>query len=130
MQEDFRENYFKARELVAKELTEKYHLIESYRDNDRLTLDSDNYSIHFTLYVPDGNDLSISEKGKHPSDGHSFMHYLFEQFPNHEESSAVLKELYKNSRATSDFDYSVESLQDDFIIMTNFISRYHPHFFV
>lgn len=130
MQEDFRENYFKARELVAKELMEKYHLIESYRDNDRLTLDSNDYSVHLTFYVPDGNDVFISEKGKEPSDGHSFIHYLFEQFPNDDESSAMLKDLYKSSRATSGFDSSIESLQDDFMIRINLISQYYAHFFI
>jgi hypothetical protein len=130
MEEDFRENYFKARELVAEELIEKYHLIESYRDNDRLTLDSDNYSIHFTLFVPDGKNVSISKKGEEPSDGHSFTHYLIEKFPNAEERSIILKEASKNSRATSHFDYSVESIQDYFMIRINLISQYYPSFLV
>ena len=127
---DFRENYLIARGIVAKELIEKYNLIESYKDNERLTLDSTSYSIHLTFYVPDGNDVTISEKDKKPAYGHSFMYYLFEKYTKDEERTKALKELYKNSRASSHFDFSIESIQDNLTIMTNFISNHYPHFFI
>jgi hypothetical protein len=127
---DFRENYLIAREIVARELIEKYKLVESYKDNERLTLDSTNHSIHLTFYIPDGNDVFISEKGKEPAYGHSFMYYLFEKYPKNEERTKILKELYKNCRASSHFDFSLESIQDNLTIMTNFISHYSPHFFI
>lgn len=126
---DYRQNYLDAREIVANELKKKYNLIESHRDNDRLTLDSNTHSIHLTFYIPDGNNVSVSEKGKEPAYGHNFMYYLFDKYPNDDERAKELRELYKNCRATSHFDYSIESIYDNLTIMASFINRHYPNFF-
>jgi len=74
--DNFRENYFVAREIVARELKEKYNLVESYKDDNRLTLDGTKYSIHLTFYIPDGNNVFISEKGKEPLSKDSYFGHI------------------------------------------------------
>ena len=73
---DFRENYFEAREIVAQELKEKYNLVESYKDDNRLTLDSSNHSIHLTFYIPDGINFLISKNGEHPLSKDSYLGHI------------------------------------------------------
>lgn len=100
---EFRDNYIKAREIIADELKEKYNLVESYREYDRLTLDSTTHSIHFTFYVPDGDEVYISKKGKQPADGESFRDLFYNEYPSFEKGNEELQKLF---RSKSSFDYS------------------------
>ncbi len=88
---DFRKNYFEAREVVAQELKEKYNLVESYKDDNRLTLDSSNHSIHLIFYVPDGINFSISKKGEHPLSKDSYFGHISQGKDNMNEIEEVLK---------------------------------------
>lgn len=94
---DLRENYLDAREVVANELKEKYGLIESYKDHERLTLDSTNYSIHLTFIVPDGDEVYISEKDEKWFTGKSFKDLLFEKCPNDSTRTEMTKQIFKGS---------------------------------
>lgn len=124
---DFRENYLKAREVVAEELKRKYNLIESYSDNDRLTLDSTNYSIHLTFYLPEGENVSISEKGKEPGYGYSFMQIVFEKYPKRNEMILFLKELFSE---LNQFDYSFQTIKEKLLKKSEFIQKQHPEYFM
>lgn len=126
---NYRENYFVARNNVFAELNKKYNLIESHKDENRLTLNSSKYSIHLVLYIPDGVDLIISPINREPAFGNNFMHYLHSKYPENDIRRDVLKDIYKNSRAKSSFDNSIEAIEDNFLIMINFIHTYFPDIF-
>ncbi|MCG8573516.1 MAG: hypothetical protein MI810_01410 [Flavobacteriales bacterium] len=127
---DFRENYLKARKIIAEEIKSKHNLVESYQDENRLTLNSSNHSIHLTFYVPDTEDIVISDIGTEPGHGKDFKYYLFEKYPNNDERAKILKGLYKDSRSSGNFDFSVESIEDSLRIMIGFMSKNYPSFFL
>lgn len=118
---DFRENYFEAREIVAKELIEKYNLTESTNEYDCLTLDSSNYSIHLTFIVPDGDEVYMSEKTKEWYTGKSFYSFMLEKYPDDEKRKSVTHELFKSMSNFDTYDYSVERLTRSFLIQIIFL---------
>lgn len=126
---DFRDNYIKAREIIAIELKKKYNLIESYRENDRLTLDSSTHSIHLTFYVPDGDEVSISEKGKEPGYGQTFMGYFFDKYPKIEDIEQNLKKIFTTPVKKGIDQYSVTSQYTYFKDKINFLEHEHPQLF-
>ncbi|NOQ75992.1 MAG: hypothetical protein GQ574_28555 [Crocinitomix sp.] len=77
---EFRKDYHIARDLVAKELIEKYGLVESYRHYEILTLDSTNYSFHFTFIVPEEEEVRVSLKGKEWLDGKSSSDLMYDKY--------------------------------------------------
>jgi hypothetical protein len=126
---EFRDNYFKAREIVADELKQKHNLVESYRDENRLTLDSSKYSIHLTFYVPDGDEISVSIKGKQPGeDGQNFMGYLFDQYPKLDDIDKALKEIFTKLPKKAS-PYSIDNLYIHFNDKIRFLENHYPHFF-
>ena len=127
MEVDFRKNYLEARELVAKELKEKYNLVESYRDNDRLTLDSSNYSIHLTFFVPDGDNVSVSEKGKESGYGKSFMNIVAQKFPKRDEMISFLKILFSD---TKPYDYTSQTIKRKLQKKIIFFEQQFPEYFI
>lgn len=132
MRDDFRENYFKARKIVANELKERYKLVESYSDNERLTLDSSNYSIHLTFYVPDGKDLYITEKGSLPHSNNSFLAYAFSINQNNVSKTQVtLNEIYKPmGKIREDELYLSETIIKSYRLEIEFLQRRNPEFFL
>ena len=124
---DYRENYFIAREIVANELKQKYNLIESYKDDNCLTLDSATSSIHLTFIIPDGDDVYISEKGKEWFTGKNFMYYVFKKFPLIDEAETELKKIFLDqSESTKDahFDYSVKRLERTFRKIIQYLEEF------
>ncbi|XOV68572.1 MAG: hypothetical protein ACFHU9_05210 [Fluviicola sp.] len=128
---DFRENYFKARDTVAKELIVKYNLEESYRDENRLTLDSTNHSIHLTFYVPDGKGLNITSKGDLPRSDMSFMAHVFMLTQdNLKEVQLLLKEAYKSLEGTTESEmYTENTVIESYLIEIDFLNHHFPHYF-
>jgi hypothetical protein len=113
---EIRQEYLKARAIIANYLREKYNLIESYNDTQRLTLDSKAYSIHFIFYVPDMPEIYVSKKGTEASSNNSFMHHIFNRFPSLKEAETELKKLFSDGVETTEnsFDYSAERLETTF----------------
>ena len=58
------ENYHKARDIVAKEVSEKYGLVETFRDDNLLSLKGRYASFHFRNNVREGIELCVTEHGK------------------------------------------------------------------
>ena len=129
---DFRENYFIARDIVAKELIEKYNLVESYKDNERLTLDSNAYSIHFIFYIPDPPEIFISKKGKLPltKDGY-FGHITNAKKTMNEIDKALKSNALKLEPLPKEIDeYHSQSILRKFqICMLYFETEYPEYFF-
>ena len=119
-----RQEYLLAREIVAKELIEKYHLIESYRDDERLTLDGINYSIHLTFYLPDGDDVYLTKKGNLPSWDTSFYSYPLKKFPDEGLRKLETTKLFKPISHFEHFDYSLERLTESFKIQAHFLNAF------
>jgi hypothetical protein len=94
---DFRENYFKARDNVAKELIDKYDLKESLREYDCLTLDSTSHSIHLTFVIPEGDEVYISKKGMKWTGGKSYREFLFAMYPTIEDRISATKNIFEGS---------------------------------
>ena len=78
---DYREEYKTAREQVAQILQDQFGLKLSFKDNNRLTLEGGKYCVHFTFYIPDGDGVSITEKGADLRFARTFIDYLFDQYP-------------------------------------------------
>lgn len=121
--DDLRANYFKARDIISQELKQKYNLIETYKDNNRLTLDNNIYSFHLTLYTPDGENISISRRGEEPAYGKSFMHFVCLKYPDREDMIDFLKKL---SSDTSDYLPSIEYKLHK---KTTFLTKEFPQYF-
>jgi len=124
--DNFRENYFVAREIVAQELIQKYNLVESYKDDDRLTLDSTNYSIHLTFNIPEGENITVSEKGREPGYGRSFMDMVFQKYPERNDMIIFLKDLFDN---IEQYDYTTKTIKKKLIKKTQFIENQFPEYF-
>lgn len=124
---NFRENYFIAREIVAQELMEKYNFIESYRDDERLTLDNANLSLHFTFYVPDGDEVYVSDKGKEWFAGRSFRDLLYEKYPIDFERLEARKQIFQKS-SREPFSYEIEEIKSSFRAKLNFLKNFSEKF--
>jgi len=111
--DNFRENYFVAREIVARELKEKYNLVESYREYDCLTLDSTANSIHLTFVIPEGDEVYITEKGKGWFMGKSFKDLLSETHPNDSLKTEAIKQIFKGC-SRHPHSYKTEEIESTF----------------
>lgn len=127
---DFRENYFIAREIVANELKEKYSLIESYKDEDRLTLDSSNHSVHFILYLQDGLSFSISNKGKMPLTKDSYFGHIAHGRTLKEIDVLLVYNATKFEPISKEIDgFKYKDIVRYFYICLLYFETEHPEFF-
>ncbi|MCT4638612.1 MAG: hypothetical protein N4A72_13005 [Bacteroidales bacterium] len=111
MKDDFRQAYFEAREIIAQELKKKYNLIESFKDDNKLTLTSSKCSIHLSFNIPDGTDVSIT-KYKENDVNDSFMGLVVKKYPNLQEMGNYLKEAFKPRESyNTNFDYIISSIK-------------------
>jgi hypothetical protein len=131
MKDDFRQAYFEAREIIAQELKKKYNLIESFKDDNRLTLDSSKHSIHFTFYIPDGKDLNITKKGEMPDSDHSFLSYVFRLNQNDiQKTQNNLKVIFEPLDNIDEKDfYSSDVIIKSYQIEIQFLTDYFPYLF-
>lgn len=111
MEEDFLENYqsnyLKAREVVGKELIIKHGFVESYRDDERLTLDSTNYSFHLTFHPMEGKNLYVTLKGDLPHTKDTFLAYIYNfAGKDIEKTKSLSSEIYKSIKGTKREDLS------------------------
>lgn len=129
MEVDYSKNYLDAREIVAQELIEAYGFVESYRDDERLTLDSTNYSFHLTFYVPEGDKLYVSKKSTDGL-GKSFQGLVYEKYPDPAHSKIVLKEIFTGlSHLTENESFTEFAIKESFLIKIKFLYERYPHFF-
>ncbi len=126
-----RQEYLLAREMVAKELIEKYHLIESYRDDEKLTLNSKDYSFHFTFYVPDPPLLYICKKGELPTSKDSYFGHITSMTNTIEAIDELLKKnaskLTKLSESMHEYDH--RAILHGFQISLLFFKTEYPQYF-
>jgi len=119
---DFREAYFKAREEFAENLKQKYNRTESHKDDNRLTLDCSNYSIHLTFDIPEGDDINVTDHNNEFYND-SFMGLVVKKYPNTKEMGVRLKSLFK----TIDFfDSSYEYIHSSLFKKIKFIEEEYP----
>jgi hypothetical protein len=117
---DFRENYLKAREVIANELKEKCHFIVTTNEYDCLTIDTSTSSIHLTFIIPDGDEIYISEKGKEWFMGKSFKDFLFEKYPIDAERIETIRQLFQECSRLP-FSYETEEIKCSFRTKLNFL---------
>jgi hypothetical protein len=127
---DLRENYFIAREIVAKELKQRYDLVESYKDDNRITLNSTNHSIHLTFYVPDGLDFSISKKGEPALSKDSYFGHISNNKTLAEIDEVLNKNASKFEPLPKAFDeYETKVILRYFHICISFFETEYPQYF-
>lgn len=115
----FRDNYFKARDIIAQELKQKYKLTESYKDENNLSLDFFNFSLEITFFIPEGIDINISNH-KNEFYNDSFMGLVLKKYPNIKEMGIKLKSLFKTKdHFDSDFSFIYSSLSNKIKFVEN-----------
>ncbi|MFT5824029.1 MAG: hypothetical protein ACI8ZM_005295 [Crocinitomix sp.] len=130
MEEDYEANYHKAREVVALELVSRYGLVESYRDDYKLSLDSDEYSIHLSFYIPYCDELYVSKIVDNEPLGESFRELLYNIYPESENARKVLKKIFSPLKHVQESErYSESVLIRSFLIKVSFLEDNFPQYF-
>jgi hypothetical protein len=124
-------NYHQARDIVAKEVSEKYGLVETFRNEEELHFESKEYIFNYLCMIPEADELYVKRKNNAELFGESFKSLMFDHFGKLEDVTKGYQEVFESMKDVNHTEpYSVERLARKFWLKTKFLFNIHPEYFL
>lgn len=118
-----REAYKEARENFKNEVYEKYGFFEVSKSDNHLSLSNEKVTFHLVFFLPDGDDLIVSDFGESFHSGNSFMHYVSLKSKSTAEMITTLKKLFSGQEM---HDFTSNAIYNRFQLKFNFLCVQFP----